>query len=74
MTDRLRAISWKTLVRKLGILGFEGPYRGGKHYFMVKGELRLTIPNQHTGDISVSLIDSILSRGNIERKEWLKTR
>jgi len=62
------------LVRKLSGRGFNGPYAGGKHNFMVRGDLRLTIPNPHTADINISLLSEILSRGNISREEWLKAK
>ena len=74
MTAQLKPVSWKTLVRKLCTLGFNGPYVGGKHNFMVRGELRLTIPNPHIGDINISLLSEILSRGNISRQEWLRAK
>ena len=61
-------------MQKLRALGFDGPYHGGKHYFMTRGEFRLTIPNPHTGDISAPLLKEILIRGNISREEWLKTK
>lgn len=32
------------LIRALRQAGFEGPFSGGKHQFMVRGELRLVIP------------------------------
>jgi hypothetical protein len=44
---RLTPVSWDILVQKLRSMTFEGPYRGGKHYFMLKGDFRLTIPNPH---------------------------
>jgi len=74
MTAQLKPVSWKILVRKLSSLGFNGPYAGGKHNFMVRGDLRLTIPNPHAGDINVSLLNEILSRGNISRQEWLSAK
>ena len=40
-------ISRRDLVRNLHRLGFEGPYSGGKHQFMVRGEVTLRIPNPH---------------------------
>ncbi len=40
-------VSWKQLVSKLKSFGFEDPYSGGKHTFMIKGDLVLTIPNPH---------------------------
>ena len=50
------------LVRKLKKLGFIGPYSGGKHEFMEKGNLRLVIPNPHRGDIGVRLMSIILKQ------------
>jgi hypothetical protein len=35
---RLTPVSWDTLVQKLRKMAFEGPYRSGKHYFMLKGD------------------------------------
>ena len=61
------------MVRKLRALGFDGPYHGGKHHFMTKGELRLTIPNPHTHDIGIPLLKEILAQAGISREEWLKT-
>jgi len=57
---KLKPISHKELVRKLRKLGFDGPYSGGKHLFMIKGNLTLTIPNPHRKDISVELLKRIL--------------
>jgi len=73
MPDRLRAVSWNTLVKKLKTLGFEGPYKGGRHYFMTKESLRLTIPNpHHSDDIGIPLLKEILARAGIDRNEWLR--
>ena len=71
MTQRLTPVSWDTLVRKLRDMTFEGPYRGGKHYFMLKGDFRLTIPNPHAQDIDVPLLKEILKRASINREQWL---
>ena len=57
---KLKPISHKELVRKLRKLGFDRPYSGGKHLFMIKGNLTLTIPNPHGKDISVELLKRIL--------------
>lgn len=74
MSDKLKPVTWKTLIRKLHNLGFSGPYIGGKHHFMTKDDLRLTIPNPHTGDISIPLLSEILSRGGISRQDWFKIK
>ena len=47
----LSPVSRRELVRKLKRLGFEGPFPGGKHEWMRRGGLRLTIPNPHPGSI-----------------------
>jgi len=52
-------------------MGFNGPYRSGKHYFMVKGEFKLTVPNPHRREIGVPLLKEILNRVGISREEWL---
>ena len=66
----LRPISRRELLRRLRALGFDGPYQEGKHPFMIRGELRLTIPNPHGEDIRVDLLNKILRVGVISRKEW----
>ncbi len=52
------------------MLGFDGPYSGGRHLFMIRGALKLRIPNPHTGDISKSLLAQILRQGGISRDQW----
>lgn len=63
-------ISRANLIRGLRALGFNGPFSGGKHSFMVRGERRLTIPNQHAGSIGVNLLGRILRQAGISREEW----
>jgi len=60
----------KDLIRYLTQLGFEGPYSGGKHQYMVKGQIKLAIPNPHQGDIGRDLLARILRQSGIERDEW----
>ncbi len=66
------AIKWKDFVRYLKLAGFKGPYPGGKHQYMIKDEVRLTIPNPHQGDISKNLLSRLLRQANISRDEWEK--
>ncbi len=42
----------KDFIRYLRKLGFEGPFSGGRHQFMLKDKLRLTLPNPHQQEIS----------------------
>jgi len=42
--SRLYPISWTGFIKGLKEFAFEGPYQGGKHPFMIRGHLTLTIP------------------------------
>ena len=65
-----KAISWRKFVQGLRQFGFEGPLWGGKHPFMVKGELKLHIPREHGKDIRPGLLCEILRQAGITVKEW----
>jgi len=68
---RLTPVSRRELIQRLQRLGFEGPYSGGRHEFMLRGECRLILPNPHRGDISVDLLRRILRRADVSHEEWL---
>jgi len=63
-------ISWRKLVGKFRKLEFDGPYSGGRHLFMVKGKLKVHIPNPHKGDISKHLVNEIIKQAEISQKKW----
>lgn len=63
-------ISRRDLVAALRGAGFDGPYSGGKHQFMIKDDLTLTIPNPHHGDIGRELLSRILRQAGISRTQW----
>ncbi len=63
-------ISWRKLVQKFRALGFDGPYAGGRHLFMVMGELKVHIPNPHRSDVSVGLVNEILRQAGISKHDW----
>jgi predicted RNA binding protein YcfA (HicA-like mRNA interferase family) len=67
---RIGPISRRELERYLKLLGFEGPYSGGRHQFMTKGEITLRIPNPHEGDIGRDLLIRILRQADVSRSEW----
>ena len=67
---RLGPIGREDLIFYLKRLGFEGPYSGRKHQFMVRGRFRLTIPNPHRKEIGISLLNRILRQAGIEKAEW----
>lgn len=60
----------KDVIKMLRQAGFEGPYAGGKHEFLVKGEIRLILPNPHQSEISKELLAHILRQANVSRAEW----
>jgi len=60
----------KELLRYLQQLGFSGPYSGGKHQFMVKGNLSIHVPNPHQGDIGRDLLLRILRQAGISKEIW----
>lgn len=72
--SKLSPVSVHDLVERLRQLGFDGPYMGGKHPYMIKGDLVLTIPNPHRSEISVDLLSRILKQAGITRDEWLKIK
>jgi predicted RNA binding protein YcfA (HicA-like mRNA interferase family) len=63
-------IKRRNLIETLQRLGFVGPYSGGKHQFMLKGALRLHIPNPHQTDIGPNLLHRLLQEAGITRTEW----
>ncbi len=67
-----KPIKRRELIRNLKKLGFSEPQTGGNHQYMVKGQLKLFIPNPHRGDISKSLLSRILRQANISKDEWEK--
>jgi predicted RNA binding protein YcfA (HicA-like mRNA interferase family) len=67
----LKSISWKKLVQRLRKLGFDGPFSGGRHLFMIKGELKARIPNPHRSDISKELLAEILRQAEIPFEVWV---
>jgi len=72
LSNKLVPISRRELIRRLGRLGFVGPYPGADHEYMSRGLLEVRIPNPHGSDISVSLLQKILKRAEISREEWFE--
>jgi predicted RNA binding protein YcfA (HicA-like mRNA interferase family) len=59
-------------MRRLKALGFEGPFPGGRHQWMRRDGLRVTIPNPHGSEIDPGLIRRILRLAGITVDEWLR--
>jgi len=70
--SHLTPVSRRELIQRLTQLGFDGPYTGGRHMFMLRGEHRLIIPNPHRHEISVDLLRRILKQAEVSREEWLE--
>ncbi len=68
----LGPIGRKDLIFYLKQLGFEGPFAGRKHQFMIRAGRRLTIPNPHRGEIGFGLLTRILRQAGIDKSEWEK--
>ena len=70
MVPSFGPISRKKLIRALRTYGFDGPYSGGRHEFMVKDTLVVHIPNPHRSDIGKALLARILKQAAISIEEW----
>mgnify|MGYP000849118916 FL=1 len=60
----------RELIACLRRLGYSGPYAGGRHEFMLRGETSLTLPNPHAQDIGPNLLSHILRQAGVARDEW----
>ena len=68
---KLPPISRRKFVQRLRELGFEGPFAGGKHQQMKRGDLTLIIPNEHESDLGPGFLQRLLKQAGITRDEWL---
>jgi len=67
----MKTISRRELITKLRGFGFDGPFSGDKHQFMIKSSLKLRIPNPHgSRDISYPLLKEILRQADISTEDW----
>jgi predicted RNA binding protein YcfA (HicA-like mRNA interferase family) len=69
---RFGPIKRQDLIHLLKQVGFAGPYSGGRHQFMVKGNITLRIPNPHQSDIGKDLLMRILRQAGIDKNDWEK--
>ena len=65
-----RHTTLKTLIRNFRTLGFDGPYSGGRHSFMVREGHKVRIPNPHGKGVSAGLLTEILRQAKISAEEW----
>lgn len=69
---KLSPVSWRELVQRMHELGFEGPYAGGRHPQMHRGNITVIIPNSHECDIGIGFLIRLLQQAGISREEWLR--
>jgi predicted RNA binding protein YcfA (HicA-like mRNA interferase family) len=60
----------RDLIATLRKLGFTGPYPGGKHQRMERGDQNVPVPNPHEGDLSVGGLARLLKLIGVTRDEW----
>ncbi|MDP3765904.1 MAG: type II toxin-antitoxin system HicA family toxin [Nanoarchaeota archaeon] len=61
-------------MRRLRRLGFIGPFSGGKHQFMEKGNFKISIPNPHGNDIGKNLLSRIIKDVSISEEDFEKLK
>ena len=66
----MKPISRRALIQRLRELGFEGPYSGGNHQFMIRGDRTVRVPNPHGSDIGIDLLKRVLRQAGISSQEW----
>lgn len=65
-------------IRRLRALGFDGPYSGARHQFMLLGNHRLTIPSNVEYSVPqlrllLREVEAIVGR-NVTQQEWESLR
>lgn len=66
-----RPITRKDLIKKLKLLGFDGPYSGTRHMKMCKGNFCIPIPNKHGDVITTISLGLILKEIGISYKDFI---
>lgn len=72
---RMVPLSRRELIRRLRVLGFEGPHSGGKHDFMRRpsDQMKLALPraDAKSREIGVELQKRILRESGVTTEKWL---
>ena len=71
---KLAPASRRKFIQRLHELGFEGPFAGGKHPQMKRGNVTLIIPNEHEGEIGPGFLSRLLRQAGVSREEWLREK
>lgn len=67
---KLGPVSLRVFIARMRKSGFDGPYQEGKHPYMIKDSITLTVPNPHEGEISRDLLVRLLRQAGITRAQW----
>ena len=64
----------RVFIKRIQKLGFEGPYSGTRHQFMVKGSHRLSVPSNQEYSVPqlrmmIREVESIINR-TLDADEW----
>ena len=66
-----KPIKRRELIRRLRVLGWEGPEPGHRHMVMRLGRRTVPIPNPHgSGDLDWTLVKRIIQDAGIEKTRW----
>jgi predicted RNA binding protein YcfA (HicA-like mRNA interferase family) len=70
---RLIAVGPREVIQKLRVLGFDGPYSGGRHMFMRHSltQLKISIPLHKGQDIPIGTLRAIIRQLGLTVEEWL---
>lgn len=72
--SKLGPLSLRVFIARMRKFGFSGPYQEGKHPYMIKGLITLTVPNPHDAEISQDLLVRLLRQAGITRAQWMSRR
>jgi len=67
-----KPIKRRELIRRMRVLGFDGPFSRKRHEQMRKGKHTVPIPNPHGNDLDWALVKRILKQAGIAPDEWEK--
>ena len=71
---KLGPIPLRAFVACMRKFGFAGPYQEGKHPYMIKGSVTLTVPNPHEKEISQDLLVRLLRQAGVSRTQWISKK
>ena len=71
---KLGPVPLRVFIARMRKFGWSGPYQEGKHPYMIKGSITLTVPNPHESEISQDLLVRLLRQAGIPRAQWINKK